>query len=138
MSEESNSPKKSPRTIFLIEEDNNVRPGLTNTLRQLGYRTLVAADLEDAFEWMSAEGHINADLVLMNLVGKTPGEVLRVGRGLKAHAKYDGHTPLVVLPEKIPQELEGTNENVNGNEWVCYFDGDLGQLGKLLADLIGK
>lgn len=138
MSEETNSPKKSPPTIFLIEEDNDVRPGLTNNLRQLGYRLLVVADLEDAHEWVSADGHIQVDLVLINLVGKTPEDALRAGRRLFAHAKYDGHTPLVVMPEKVPQELEGTDDNVNGNEWICYYDHDSAQLRNLLVRLLNK
>lgn len=137
MSEEMNSPKKSPPTIFLIEEDNDARPSLTNSLRQLGYRLLVAADLEDAHEWVSADGHIHADLVLINLVGKTPEETLRAGRRLRAHAKYDGHTPLVVLPEKVAKEVEGTNENVNGNEWICHFE-DAEQVHNLIEQLTLK
>lgn len=137
MFEETSSQKKSPPTIFLIEEDNDTRPSLTNNLRQLGYRLLVAADLEDAHEWLSANGHIRADLVLINLVGKTPEEALRAGRRLYAHAKYDGNTPLVVLPDKVAKELEGTDENVNGNEWICYFE-NAEQVHRLLEQLTLK
>jgi CheY-like chemotaxis protein len=138
MYEETNSPKKSRPTIFLIEEDDDVRTSLTNNLRQLGYRLLVAADLEDAHEWLSADGHIHVDLVLINLVGKTPEEALRVGRRLRAHAKYNGHTPLVVMPEKVPKELEGKDVNVDGSDWICYYDDDSEQLKNLIARLLTK
>ena len=55
----------SSPTIFFLEEDNNARRSMTKSLRELGYRLLVSADLEDAFEWTSGTGHIHADLVLV-------------------------------------------------------------------------
>ena len=138
MYEKTDSPEKPRPTIFLIEEDDDTRPVLTRSLRRHGYRLLVAADLEDAREWVSGEGYIHADLVLINLVRKMPEEVLRLGRELRDHAKYDGNTPLIVLPEKIPEELEGTDVFVNENDWICYFDDESNQLQKLLSRLLNK
>ncbi|HEV2882467.1 MAG TPA: response regulator [Pyrinomonadaceae bacterium] len=138
MSEETNSHRKARPTIFLVEEDDDARPSLTANLRRQGYRVLVAADLEDAHEWVSGESRINADLVLLNLVRKTPEESVRLGRELREHAKYDGHTPLVVMPETVPAELEGKIVNVGGNDWVCYYDEDSNQLTTLLARLLNK
>jgi DNA-binding response OmpR family regulator len=135
--EETGPPEESRPTIFLIEEDDDARPNLTKNLRQLGYRLLVAADLEDAREWVSADRHIHADLVLIDLVGKTPEEVVSIGRGLRDHAKYDGHTPLVVMPEKVAEEFKGTDVNVRGNDWICYYE-DSEQLQALLGRLTGK
>jgi len=103
-------------TIFFLEEDNHARPFMTKSLRELGYRLLVSADLEDAFEWTSGTGRIHADLVLVNLLDKLPEEALTIGRRLREHSKYDGHTPLVILPEKVPQDLQGTDEKVNDLE----------------------
>jgi DNA-binding response OmpR family regulator len=138
MSEETN-PRTNPRSsIFLIEEDNHARPLLTGNLRKNGYRLLVAADLEDAREWVGGESRINADLVLINLVGKMPEEALKLGRELREYAKYDGHTPLVVLPETVPAELAGKVVNVGGNDWICYYDEDSNQLPTLLARLLDK
>lgn len=134
MYEETNPPKAARPTIFLIEEDDNARPNLTNNLRQRGYRLLVAADLEDALEWVGGEGYIHADLVLINLVGKTPEETLSIGRRLREHARYDGHTPLVVMPEKVTEELAGTDDNVSGHDWICYYE-DADQLQALLGRL---
>jgi acyl carrier protein phosphodiesterase len=54
-----------------------------------------------------------------------------------ARAKYDGHTPLVVVPDKIPEELQGTDQNLDGNDWVCYYD-DADQLRKLLRHLTDR
>lgn len=137
MHEPINLPKESRPTIFLVDEDNDARPRLTSNLRKLGYRLLVAAALEDAREWMSGEGPIRADLVLIDLIRKTPAEALSLGRELCDHARYDGHTPLVVLPEKVAAELEGTDVNVSGNDWICYYE-DSEQLRRLLARLVNK
>jgi hypothetical protein len=38
---------------------------------------------------------------------------LSIARRLREHCKYDGHTPLVIMPEEIPANLEGTDEKVN-------------------------
>jgi hypothetical protein len=111
---------------------------LTEKLRNQGYRLLVAAGLEDAREWMNGESHIHADLVLINLLRKTPEESLRLGRELRDQSKYAGHTPLVVLPEKIPVELEGKDEQVGENDWICYLAEDAEQLTRLLARLLNK
>ncbi len=127
----------SSPTIFFVEEDNNARRSLTKSLRELGYRVLVSADLEDAFEWTSGTGHIHADLVLVNLLGKLPEEALTIGCRLREHSKYDGHTPLVVMPEKVPQDLLGTDEKVNDLEWICYYE-DIEQLKRLLTRLLNK
>ena len=83
---------------------------MTKNLRQLGYRLLVAADLEDAFEWVSGSGYIHADLLLMDLAGKRPEESLSIGRRLREHCRYDGHTPLVIMPETVAAHLEGKDE----------------------------
>jgi len=133
----SNSPTNTRPTIFLVEEDDDARPILTKTIRKLGYRLLVAADLEDAREWVGGDGYIHADLVLIDLVRKSTEEVLSAGRELRAQAKYDGRTPLVVIPEKFAIELVGTDENVGGHDWICYYE-DGEQLQKLLARLTRK
>ena len=136
--DETNLRRQARPTIFLVEEDDDARPSLTANLRKQGYRVLVAAGLEDAHEWVSGESPIQADLVLINLVGKTPEESVWLGRELRDHAKYDGHTPLVVMPEKVPRALKGTDVNVSGNDWICYYDDDTPQLRTLLARLLNK
>jgi DNA-binding response OmpR family regulator len=137
MREETNPPEESSTTIFLVEEDDDARRNLTKNLRKLGYRLLVAAHLDDAREWVSGNGHIHADLVLIDLVGKTPEEAVSLGRELRDHAKYNGHTPLIVMPEKVADELAGTDVNVSEHDWICYYE-DAEQLQTLLGRLTGK
>jgi CheY-like chemotaxis protein len=123
-------------TIFLVEEDDDTRPVLKQNLQSDGYRIALALNEEDALERISG-GHVRADLVLINLVGRSPEEMLSVGRRIREHAKYDGHTPLVVLAEKYGADVEGTDVNVGGNDWITYLE-DHDQLKNLLARLISK
>ena len=121
------------RTIFLIEEDDDTRPILKRNLQAYGYRVLVALDEEDALERVGG-GHTHADLILINLVGETLEKALNVGRRIREHAKYDGDTPLVVMAEKYGRDVEGTDVNVDGNDWITYPE-DADQLRNLLARL---
>jgi len=123
-------------TILLVEEDEDVRPNLRRRLQKDGYRVLLALDEEDALERVGG-GHVPADLVLIDLINKSPDAVLQAGRRIREHAKYDGHTPLVVLAEKYGADVEGTDVNVSGNDWVTYLE-DRNQLNNLLARLLSK
>ena len=131
-----NSERENQRTIFLVEEDNDTRPILKRNLQSYGYHVSLALDEEDALERLSGGG-VDADLVLVNLVGKSPEDALSVGRRLREHAKYDGHTPLVVMAEKYGEDLEGTDVNVSGNDWITYLE-DHNQLRNLLARLLDR
>jgi CheY-like chemotaxis protein len=122
-------------TIFLVEEDDVTRRPLVSNLRGYGYRVIVAVDEEDALERVGGGG-VDADLMLVNLVGKTAGEVLSLGRRVREHAKYDGHTPLVVMPEKYGKDVEGTDVNVEGNDWILYLGEQADQLKNLLRRLV--
>ena len=94
--------------ILLIEEDDETRPALRRNLEKDGYRLLLAVDEADALDRLDGNGHVRADLILINLVGKTPGEVLQTGQRIREHGRYDSTTPLVVLAEKYGVDLEGT------------------------------
>jgi DNA-binding response OmpR family regulator len=121
-------------TIFLIEEDDETRHLLKRNLRGDGYRVLVAEDVEDALERVG-DGIAHADLILIDLVGKTAEEALEIGRRIREHAKYDGHTPLVVMAEKYGKDVEGTEANAGGRDWIFYLGEEPDQLKNLLARL---
>jgi CheY-like chemotaxis protein len=131
-----NTEQGNQATIFLVEEDDETRPLLRKNLQGYGYRVIIALDEEDALERVGG-GHVQADLVLMNLVGKSPEEALHIGRRIREHARYDGHTPLVVMAEKYGNDLEGTDVNVSENDWIIYPE-DAEQLENLLARLLSK
>lgn len=130
-----NSEQGKQPTIFLLEEDEETRKPLVDNLRRDGYHVIVAIDEEDALERVIG-GHVHADLVLVNLVRKPLAEALRIGRSVRAQAKYDGRTPLVVMPEKYSKDVEGTDVNVEGNDWVHYLGEEPDQLKNLLTRLI--
>jgi CheY-like chemotaxis protein len=96
----------------------------------------LALDEEDALDRVGGE-RTHADLVLIDLVNKSPDEVLSIGRRIRRHAKYDGHTPLVVLAEKYGADVEGTDVNASGNDWITYPE-DHYQLKNLLTRLLCK
>lgn len=122
-------------TIFLIEEDDETRRPLVQNLRSGGYHVIVSIDEEDALERVGG-GHIHADLLLVNLVGKAADELLNVGRRVREHVKYDGQTPLVVMPEKYSKDVEGTEAQVSDNDWVFYLGEEPDQLQNFLNSLL--
>jgi PleD family two-component response regulator len=124
-------------TIFLIEEDDDTRAVLKQSLSRYGYRLSVAIDEEDALDRVS-NGPMSADLVLINLVGKSVEDTLQMGRRVREQAKLDGNTPLVVMAEKYGKDLEGTEENVGGNDWIFHLGEEPEQLQNLLRRLTGR
>jgi DNA-binding response OmpR family regulator len=124
------------RTILLVEEDDETRPILKANLQRDGYHVLLALDEEDAFERVSGDGFV-ANLVLINLVGKSTEVALNIGRGICERAHFDKRLPVVVMAEKYGADLEGTDVNVSGNDWITYLE-DHEQLKNLLARLINK
>lgn len=122
--------------LLLVEEDDDTRRVLKQNLTRYGYRVLVALDEEDALERLD-EGGFTADLMLIDLVGKSTDESLDVGRRIRRHARYDTQTPLVVIAEKYGADVEGTNVNVSGNDWITYLE-EPHQLKNLLARLVNR
>jgi DNA-binding response OmpR family regulator len=121
-------------TIFFIEPDDDTRRLLKQGLRASGYKVLVAEDVEDALD--SAEyGLARADLILLGPVGKSTEEALDIGRRLRGHAGHNGDTPLVVMAEKYGKDMEGTDVNAGGNDWIFYLGEDPTQLRDTLARL---
>jgi DNA-binding response OmpR family regulator len=121
-------------TILLIEEDDDTRPILRHNLIKEGFRVLLALDEDDAMDRVAGE-NLNADLILINLIKKTPEEVLSIGRRIREHAKCDGQIPLVVMAEKYGKEQEGTDVNVAENDWITYLE-EHDQLPNLLHRLL--
>ena len=125
--------QKRQQTIFLIEEDDETRGPLVSNLLSYGYRVIVAVDVEDALERVAS---VEANLMLVNLIERTADEVLKAGRLIRQHSKYNGRTSLVVMPEKYDKALEDTEVNVGGSEWVFYLGEEPDRLRDLLKRLM--
>jgi DNA-binding response OmpR family regulator len=120
-------------TIMLIEEDDDARPIIRQSLRRAGFDVLVAVDEASAHDWLAA-GCGRADLILVNLVGKTTDEAFEAARRVKRQSALGGSTPVVVIAEKYGDGLEGTDVRVGEGEWVTYME-DSTQLHELIARL---
>src|SRR4051812_48045096 len=93
---------------------------MVRSLRGEGYRVLVAVDEEDALDRVS-DGQARADLMLVDLVGESAEECLRVGRRVRECAGYEGQTPLVATLERYGKDVEGTEVNAGGGDWIMYL-----------------
>jgi DNA-binding response OmpR family regulator len=120
-------------TILLIEEDDDARPVIRHNLRRAGFDVLVAVDEASARDWLEAGG-ARADLILVNLVGRTTEEALAAGRRVRRHNALDGSTPVVVIAEKYGDGLEGRDVREGEGEWVTYME-DSTQLHDLISRL---
>ena len=124
--------EKQP-TIFLVEEDDDARAVLRDSLTRYGYRVSVAIDEEDALDRVI--NGLSANLLLIDVVGKSVEDTLQMGRRIREQAKLDGNTPLIVMAEKYGKDLEGTDENAGGNDWIFYLGEEPEQLQNLLHRL---
>lgn len=131
----TDSSRGTRQTILLIEEDDDTHPALKTNLRKAGYRVLLAVCIEDANDWLDGV-YVHADLVLVDLVGKSTNDMLNEGQHLRRHARYEGDTPLVLLAEEYGKDVEGTDVNVGGNDWVSYLGEDFDQLHNLIRLLL--
>lgn len=124
----------APPVIFLIEEDDDTRPLLRHNLINDGFHVRLALDEADALDRVGGQS-LHADLILINLVKKSPEEILNIGRRIRELAKYDDQMPLIVMAEQYSKEQEGTDVNIAGNDWITYLE-EHDQLTKLLHRLL--
>jgi len=123
-------------TILLIEEDDDARPIIRHNLRRAGYHVLVAVDEASARDWLEA-GRARADIILVNLIGKTTEEAFAAARRVRQLGAPDDSTPVVVIAEKYGDGLEGTDVREGEGEWVTYME-DSTQLHELISRLTTK
>lgn len=121
-------------TILLVESDDDTRPIMKRNLVTLGYRVTVALDEEDALE-RTEGGRLQPDLILFNVVGISTEAALHSTRLIRRNADLDGSTPIIVMAEHFPHDMEGRNVQVGENEYVTYLE-DAEQLHSLLIRLL--
>jgi len=123
----------TPPTILLVEEDDEVRPLLSENLRNHGYHVVVALDEADAIE-RTKGGGLCPDLILLNQVGRSIQEYAVMGQRICQSTGNDGNTPIIVMAEQYGADMEGKDVQVDEAEYVTYLEDGL-QLMNLLHRL---
>ena len=62
--------------------------------------------------------------------------VPRLRANLKTYVESGSDRREVVMPEKYGKDVEGTEVNVEGNDWIFYLGEEPGQLRNLLSCLL--
>ncbi len=123
----------TPPTILLVEEDDEVRPVLSQNLRHQGYHVVVALDEADAIE-RTKGGSFCPDVILLNQVGRSIEEYTVMGQRICESAGIGSRTPIIVMAEQYGADMEGKDVQVDEAEYVTYLE-DGQQLMNLLHRL---
>jgi DNA-binding response OmpR family regulator len=123
----------TPPTILLVEEDDEVRPLLSQNLRNQGYHVVVALNEADAIE-RTKGGSFCPDLILLNQVGRSIEEYTVMGQRICKSAGIGNQTPIIVMAEQYGADMEGKDVQVDDTEYVTYLE-DGQQLMNLLHRL---
>ena len=123
----------TPPTILLVEEDDEVRPLLSQNLRNQGYHVVVALNEADAIE-RTKGGSFCPDLILLNQVGRSIEEYTVMGQRICESAGIGNQTPIIVMAEQYGADMEGKDVQVDDTEYVTYLE-DGQQLMNLLHRL---
>lgn len=123
----------TPPTILVVEEDDEVRPVLSENLRHQGYHVVVALNEADAIE-RTKGGSFCPDVILLNQVGRSIQEYAVMGQRICQAAGIGDHTPIIVIAEDYGADMEGKDVQVDDTEYVTYLE-DGQQLMNLLHRL---
>lgn len=111
----------TPPTILLVEEDDEVRPLLSQNLRNQGYHVVVALNEADAIE-RTKGGSFCPDLILLNQVGQSIQEYAAMGQRICKSTGIANHTPIIVMAERYGADMEGKDVQVDEAEYVTYLE----------------
>ena len=111
----------TPPTILLVEEDDEVRPLLSQNLRNQGYHVIVALDEADAIE-RTTGGSFCPDLILLNQVGRSIQEYAVMGQRICKSAGIASRTPIIVMAEQYGADMEGKDVQVDETEYVTFLE----------------
>jgi CheY-like chemotaxis protein len=132
----STDPQLNSRpTILYVEDDNDTRHVIKQSLKRYGYRVFLAVSEEHALD-NAVGGRIRADLLLIDL-GEPPHIVLAAGRRIRQQAMVRADAPIVVIAFGYGADMEGKDINEGGNDYISYFDGS-GHFQRLLARLLNQ
>ncbi|MFE4108073.1 hypothetical protein [Almyronema epifaneia] len=119
--------------ILLVEMDDETRPLLRQNLMIAGFEVIISLDEADAIARMQNQTKY-PDLILLNQVGDSIENFLKMGLRLRSQLAFPAQTPIVVIADRFEEALSGQNQQVGANEYVTY-PADAQQLMDLLHQL---
>ena len=122
-----------PKTILLVEDDQEIREYMKRFLEDLGYDVALASNEKDSLNLIS-EPHTPVHLILMNQ-RMVSDDALAAGRRIREHVNVSNSAPVIVLPFEFRKGMEGTDENMGGQDYKSYMTSEQ-QLEDLLAGLL--
>ncbi len=120
-------------TILVVEEDDEVRPLLSQNLRHHGYQVVAALSEADAIERIKGGG-LCPDLILLNQVERSLQDYTAMAQRICQSAGIASHTPIIVMAEQYGADMEGKDIQVNETLYITYLE-DGQQLMNLLQRL---
>ncbi len=106
-------------TIFLVEEDDDTRILFKELLQKRNYNVTLSSSAEDALQRVSG-GRLEADFVLVNLVGKSDEEMLNTGRYIRQTGELAA--PLIIVAAQYDEEKQGTHIRAADSEYIVYLE----------------
>lgn len=133
MSDLQTNQKMQKPEILLVEMDDETRPLLRQNLMIAGFEVIISLDEADAIARMQNQTKY-PDLILLNQVGDSIENFLKMGLRLRSQLAFPAQTPIVVIADRFEEALSGQNQQVGANEYVTY-PADAQQLMDLLHQL---
>ncbi len=119
-------------TILLVDDDDEVRDGLIEFLRQQGYCIVVGSNEEESIRQATAQD-FSIRLILVNQQ-MSSDKALDVGRRIRDRLLMDTQVPVVVIPLEFNGAMEG-KDKVDRGDYKTYL-ADSQQLVSLLRRLL--
>lgn len=107
-------------TVFVLEPDDDVRPILTQHLKDWGYQVIMAWDESDAVQ--RVQNHRFFNLILLDQVRQSIDESRAIGQLIRERAGLNSHTPIVIMAEQYGADLEGQDIQVGEGEYITYLE----------------
>lgn len=127
-----NSETHAGATILLVDDVDEYRSLMRDTLARKGYRVKAAADEQEAVERARLA---RPDLILLELGWTPPLRTLEMGRRIREGSGVDGGVLIVVYADRADEVVdEGGEVGVGPNEYVILpenaeqFENFLGRL----------
>lgn len=104
--------------ILVVEDEQDIRRMMKESLHASGYKVLTAEDERDAVE-RTASQHRRPDLVLIDSPAPS-SDTLAAGRRIRREARLSDDVPVVVIAGEYRMEFEDEYIRVGEHDFVSY------------------